>query len=71
MPDETCRKCGGSLLDYMLCAKCKDATQFMCQICGTTALERSHDYFCFRIDEGTPSQNEHFQNLLENTVQFI
>lgn len=67
MPDESCRMCGGLLLDYKLCAKCKAATQFMCRICGETTIERSHDYFCFRIDEeGAPKVFGSFQNLLKN-----
>ena len=65
MPDESCRKCGGILLDYHLCGKCKAATQFMCRICGQLTLERSHEYFCFKIDEeGVRAPRENFQRLL-------
>ena len=39
----------------------------MCRICGETTIERSHDYFCFRIDEeGAPKVFGSFQNLLKN-----
>ena len=48
MPDESCRKCGGLLLEYTVCAECREVTQFVCRICGTKTIERSHDGFCFR-----------------------
>jgi len=55
------------LLDYMLCAKCKAATQFMCRICGSKTLERIHDFFCFRIDEeGVSLPHGQYQQLLRN-----
>lgn len=50
MPDESCRKCGGSLLEYTTCAKCKAAVQFICRVCAHKTIERVHDNLCFRID---------------------
>lgn len=52
LPDESCRKCGGLLLDYSICAKCRAPTQFICRICGMKTLERFHDGLCFRPDNG-------------------
>jgi hypothetical protein len=49
MPDESCRKCGGVLLDFAICAKCRTPIQFICRICGTITLEQIHDILCFRI----------------------
>ncbi len=49
MPDESCRKCGGLLLDYAVCAKCRAPTQFICRICGTKTLKRVHEPICFRV----------------------
>jgi len=49
MPDESCRKCGGMLLNYSLCGKCKDATRFICRICGTITLEQFHEFICFNL----------------------
>jgi len=49
MPDESCRKCGGVLLDYSLCGKCKDATRFICRICGTITVEQFHTALCFNL----------------------
>lgn len=51
MPDESCRKCGGLLLDYSICAKCRASIQYICRICGRKTLERIHDSICFRKDE--------------------
>lgn len=51
MPDESCRKCGGMLLDYSICAKCMASIQYICRICGKRTLEQTHDSICFRKDE--------------------
>jgi hypothetical protein len=48
MPDESCRKCGGLLLEYTVCAKCREVTRFVCRICGFKTMERFHDGLCFR-----------------------
>jgi len=52
LPDESCRKCGGLLLDYSVCAKCRAPIQFICRICGMKTLEWFHDGLCFRPDNG-------------------
>lgn len=49
LPDESCRKCGGMLLDFSLCGKCRDATRFICRICGTLTLERFHEPICYNM----------------------
>ena len=49
MPDESCRKCGGILLELLVCAKCRGTTQFICRICATKTLEQFHESICFRI----------------------
>ena len=51
MPDESCRKCGGLLLDFAVCAKCRATIQDICRICGAKTLERIHDSICFRKEE--------------------
>ncbi len=51
MPDDSCRNCGGLLLNYSLCGKCKAPLQFICRICATKTIERFHEGFCFRLDE--------------------
>lgn len=47
MPDESCRKCGGMLLEYSVCAKCRTANQFICKTCMSKTLIRYHDGVCF------------------------
>ncbi|MFB5646950.1 MAG: hypothetical protein ACE5RO_02260, partial [Candidatus Nitrosomaritimum yanchengensis] len=50
MPDESCRKCGGLLLEYSQCSECKDSLQFICRICAHKTLERIHTK-CFTFYE--------------------
>jgi hypothetical protein len=57
LPDESCRRCGGMLLELMICAKCKATTQFICRICAHTTIPRIHDSICFKIDDiSSPKQ---------------
>ena len=39
MPDESCRKCGGELQKYTLCAECKKVTQWICKLCNLATKE--------------------------------
>ena len=48
MPDESCRVCGGLLLEYLICADCREVVQFVCRICGKKTMKRFHDGFCFK-----------------------
>jgi len=58
MPDESCRRCGGLLLEFTKCAKCKAAVQFICRICAHKTIERVHDDLCFRIDTSELPKNK-------------
>jgi predicted amidophosphoribosyltransferase len=58
MPDESCRKCGGLLLEYLICANCREIVQFICRICGYKNHERFHDGFCFS------PKNQQVQNVM-------
>lgn len=49
MPDESCRRCGGLLVNFAICAKCRAPIQFICRICGQITLEQIHDNICFKI----------------------
>ena len=42
MPDESCRTCGGSLVNCSLCPSCKKAMQKICNICGSKTKEQVH-----------------------------
>ncbi len=46
MPDESCRKCGGILRVYSLCAKCRKTINHICIMCGIKSMELLHDH-CF------------------------
>jgi len=66
LPDESCRKCGGLLLEYTVCAKCKAPVQFICRICGALTLQRYHIDFCFIEDnDGTSRRKIALKNFLE------
>ena len=66
MPDESCRRCGGLLLNYAMCAKCKAKIQQICRICGAKTLEQVHDQICFREDEINQWQVYRLKNLEES-----
>jgi len=46
LPDESCRKCGGLLIELSICAKCRETNQYVCRICGHQTLQQFH-YDCF------------------------
>ncbi len=57
MPDESCRKCGGLLLDFLVCGKCRTTIQFICRICGQKTIPRFHEQICFRLYDITRKNN--------------
>lgn len=52
MPDESCRRCGGSLIDYARCTECRKILLKMCKKCCGTVTYSSH-VGCFRFFETT------------------
>jgi hypothetical protein len=42
MPDESCRICGGSLVNCSLCPSCRKITQRICNMCGFKTKEQVH-----------------------------
>ncbi|MFQ5440619.1 MAG: hypothetical protein ACE5DL_04060 [Nitrosopumilaceae archaeon] len=42
MPDESCRQCGGSLIDFAQCAQCKKVISMMCKSCRNKTMEQFH-----------------------------
>ena len=42
MPDESCRTCGGTLVNCSLCPGCRKMTQRICNICGFKTEEQIH-----------------------------
>lgn len=57
MPDESCRRCGGLLIEFEICGKCRAPTSFMCRICATKTEKKIHDSICFKVDEPFPIHN--------------
>lgn len=47
MPDESCRKCGSSLKEYVVCAECREVNQYICKVCGHKTETQFHDGYCF------------------------
>lgn len=42
MPDESCRVCGGVLIDYSQCAECKKIISLICKSCHSKTMEQFH-----------------------------
>ena len=42
MPDESCRQCGGILIDLAQCATCKKIISLICKSCWTKSAEQFH-----------------------------
>jgi len=42
MPDESCRHCGGILIDFSQCAECKKITRLICKSCKNITTEQFH-----------------------------
>ena len=42
MPDESCRGCGGNLLDFSQCAECKQVISLICKSCHRKTMEQYH-----------------------------
>ena len=51
MPDESCRTCGGILIDCTLCAECKGVIGLICSSCGDRTMEQFHDNCMFRVEK--------------------
>lgn len=45
MPDESCRKCGGNLLEFLKCGECNRPTRFVCGRCRKKTNYQYH-YKC-------------------------
>jgi len=55
MPDVSCRKCGGSLMKFSLCAECRNPLQQICGVCGLQTAQTFHNQ-CFDLEP--PSTNK-------------
>ena len=55
MPDESCRTCGGGLVNYRLCSDCRKVTQKKCRVCSRTTILQSHQY-CVKNSPLNPKQ---------------
>ena len=62
MPDESCRSCGGNLINCSLCAECKGVIGMICVGCGTRTQEQFHDSCLYSVE---PFQTR--QSLSEKT----
>ena len=61
MPDNSCRRCGGSLTKYSLCAVCKQSIQHICVDCGSKSEGKLHQ--CHLRLEAYKTRN----SMIENT----
>lgn len=44
MPDESCRTCGGELVNHVVCSGCRKSTQKKCKLCNHVTLLRPHPH---------------------------
>ncbi len=51
MPDESCRNCGGNLINCSLCAECRGVIGMICATCGTRTLEQFHDSCLYLVEQ--------------------
>lgn len=51
MPDESCRTCGGPLINCTLCAECKSVIGLICSNCGTRTLEQFHKNCMYKVEK--------------------
>ena len=62
MPDESCRMCGGGLIDFSQCAECKKVISLICKTCGNKTAEQFHSQCLLNLN-----QSDYFpKNLLGN-----
>ncbi|MDE1842373.1 MAG: hypothetical protein KGH95_01855 [Thaumarchaeota archaeon] len=47
MPDKSCRTCGGELIKWSTCSKCKKTTQKICRTCSEKTVEEIHNHHVY------------------------
>ena len=57
MPDDSCRRCGGPLMEFEICGKCREPTRLVCRICFTKTEKKFHNFICFKKSELKALQN--------------
>ena len=50
LPDESCRHCGGELLNCTQCSECKKTIGLICQECGARTQEQFHYDCMYRVN---------------------
>lgn len=63
MPDESCRNCGGILIEYAKCVQCNKTIQLICASCGTRTIEQFHSFCIARKS----SRNDGIVEVKSNT----
>src|SRR5579885_188063 len=47
MPDKSCRTCGGELIKWSTCSKCKKTIQKICRTCSGKTVEEIHNHHVY------------------------
>ncbi len=50
MPDESCRNCGGKLLDHTKCSQCMKLTSMICKDCAHCTMEQYHSVCMYKTN---------------------
>lgn len=61
MPDESCRRCGHELVEYLKCKECNKTTRFVCWFCGNKTNIQYH-FNC-----NTQKENPLKESLVNNS----
>ncbi len=62
MPDESCRLCGGSLIDFAQCVECKKVISMICKSCRKKTAEQFHSDCLLALNT-----SDHFpKNIMKN-----
>lgn len=70
MPDESCRSCGGTLVNYSKCVECNQVNQLICKNCGLLTSEQFHSlcmYFIENVATSVPGIKSGNYNLVALT----
>jgi len=68
MPDESCRLCGGSLIDFAQCAECKEIISMICKSCKVKTVEQYHSECILGLNQASYFPKNIIKNLRSTTL---
>ncbi len=68
MPDESCRYCGGTLIDFSQCAECKRVISMICKYCRTKTTEQYHSECILGLNQASYFTKNTIKNLQSTSL---